>query len=1427
MATTYEPKDAELFAQRYRNIQAGAGGAELNSGELAWKKPLRSSKTVGVRDGDQLIEEGAYKNWEPVNSSDPSAQYQTLPEDHGNKASIIGQTPSASVYFRKKYFRSLAATAGWTRAFQAAMTTLLINKSLDIASVEALTKYKYMYGVRDEGSGTLTRKPSSNEPVGKESNHYRAYWYGDNIGNYPGGILEITNFRDLNTGLSLTTGDMGSCSITIEDPYNLLFVSKRDIDRLFVTSGNLSDPNAEQRDANAKQIEGLRTQIQELRSFQSQAIADFNTKHPNPSPEERASFNAVLVENYDSRITEFESEIASIQQGEQSLLPPPISQLTSGEKIYYKRDVDYLYQYVAGRSIFSVMDELYVWMSPEKENLFSFSVVKDLEKRYRALSEELSGLSENQKKNPVGAQSLQSTTPKPPPPPPVQMTPECAQATQALDKARKEARALSAKILGQAQSENLNSINIAWLSAKGKDEQRSAYLANLVKYHPDVASLVFAHNDKLDEIDTLAEKAAECAPPPVENTPSGPAPSGGAPQTPEAKSNADAVAVEASVYAMNESRMEGISAEMDDIAGRLTMFGYKVDSSSGALTAPANASSLTGFSLLGGIQVFGGIVTNVAESWSDGVFQITISSSSNLKFLDMSRFTPAGSAIDAFGLMDTPVKFYSEQVDGKTVVRWDWLHGIYAMNGRIPGSNTRVTGADQLNAVAAGMTVLNVAYATYDAANLISQLLCGVVFDPNLQLLTSLPDEAHAYYRSSIPSLTTTPIEGDQFISTLRRIIESQNRVFGNFIPFAWVPSDILAYDTEVFPDMAYGHMAVQENIILSIPFQPADTGDKELDNLISDQIYGKPLPLQPLTTTKQLQDYLNGLGPMKSKDFPVPGSPAGARAQLSKDKKDFLDKEIAKATVPLQQAKSVSNVNGLSAFDIHDVISNYPVSSSGDTESQVADNAMKCLAYSDAQKFLLMNRREDIVRNLDQKYVVIDMTYLASIVARAYVMKIGDNLSIWTSERISQLQAFKEIVEQLEWEGFADTQGNIIYRKRQFNCIPASVYKRYIVPSVEKFINNVLKDHGNSLDQWKTDVPAGAEREKALVDNLGGVDLAWLAVYQNPYLRAQILEPDYPIDTSSNESYASELLSNGLPKETSGSSGERYHTYITDDVILNWNFSEAEPLMTRIDVTGQMDMFELPQETGIPTIMTAAVVDYDMWFHYGYRREQVTKAWIREPELQGIPFGIAALAHAKGKVLSGTVTVIGNPYYQPGEVVYIESRNMLYYVQKVAHNFSYGGDYRTTLTLEFGHYPGVWIVDPYYIATSALYGGAITYSQQDVREFHSARDSQQYKDAMLAYSGQSMGGPEKRVGTYGVPVTYTTPAGAQGSVQSYSPSARDIEQGNPPKTIPSTFDPAILDRLRAAKFYVPVSTSGAQRGMNYDGLRRNDKDGK
>jgi len=174
--------------------------------------------------------------------------------------------------------------------------------------------------------------------------------------------------------------------------------------------------------------------------------------------------------------------------------------------------------------------------------------------------------------------------------------------------------------------------------------------------------------------------------------------------------------------------------------------------------------------------------------------------------------------------------------------------------------------------------------------------------------------------------------------------------------------------------------------------------------------------------------------------------------------------------------------------------------------------------------------------------------------------------------------------------------------------------------------------------------------------------------------------------------------------------SGGRY--IIKDNQILSLSIDETPPEFTSVQVRGLFNEFipniaanGLELRDGGNGINTAYAVDYDMWRMYGFKQSQpVVINALSNPQTQLAPFAVYLLNRARRNIFKGSVIITGNEFMQAGEVIYIESKDLLFYVEEVRHSFSYSGNYTTTLKLTYGHNPGEYIPTHLDIIGKTLY---------------------------------------------------------------------------------------------------------------------------
>lgn len=160
--------------------------------------------------------------------------------------------------------------------------------------------------------------------------------------------------------------------------------------------------------------------------------------------------------------------------------------------------------------------------------------------------------------------------------------------------------------------------------------------------------------------------------------------------------------------------------------------------------------------------------------------------------------------------------------------------------------------------------------------------------------------------------------------------------------------------------------------------------------------------------------------------------------------------------------------------------------------------------------------------------------------------------------------------------------------------------------------------------------------------------------------------------------------------------SGSRF--IIKDEDIIDMEFIEKPPQFTNIRVNGTDPIVGQPNGNisgGFP-VYAALGVDFDLWRQYGFRGEQsYDKPFFWDAQLQCAPYAVMLLSRQRKNIVTGSITIVGNEFYQLGDVVYVVDRQMLFYVNAISHGFNYNGQFTTRLSLNYGHAPGEYIPTP------------------------------------------------------------------------------------------------------------------------------------
>lgn len=159
--------------------------------------------------------------------------------------------------------------------------------------------------------------------------------------------------------------------------------------------------------------------------------------------------------------------------------------------------------------------------------------------------------------------------------------------------------------------------------------------------------------------------------------------------------------------------------------------------------------------------------------------------------------------------------------------------------------------------------------------------------------------------------------------------------------------------------------------------------------------------------------------------------------------------------------------------------------------------------------------------------------------------------------------------------------------------------------------------------------------------------------------------------------------------------SGSRF--IIKDEDIISFEFTEKPPDHTVISVAGTEPLVggEKGMLGSYPQYL-AYGADFDLWRQYGFRQDKMEdRPFLWSAEQQCAPYAVMLLSRQRKNIMTGSITVRGNEFYQLGDVVFIQERQLLYYVNGVSHKFGYGSNFTTTLTLTYGHAPGEYIPTP------------------------------------------------------------------------------------------------------------------------------------
>lgn len=867
-------------------------------------------------------------------------------------------------------------------------------------------------------------------------------------------------------------------------------------------------------------------------------------------------------------------------------------------------------------------------------------------------------------------------------------------------------------------------------------------------------------------------------------------------------------------------------------------------------------------------QVFEGVITDISESYANGKYTLQASCRDVFYFLEVSRI------MEKPGLRGTTGPKFELNNPIITVQNGEELKGIWKTGMLVKydemlfpdskkdanigkGSDDTTTSnkevkKERISTITAeekrkqtGIFITDKPFAKTDAANVVSLLITGVPYNVDLFIQNALIDgriqlEEDKQNKQKKPSnkTQTSPKQDKQtnrdkstregglnvskngYFQIIKRMIGVQNDLLGDFKPFVPLTPDLLSSQTEA---------RIKKN--------EQEIGDLEK---LADEILKAPRVKDETKKTVDLALIGSGVEKLNGPGFSDELIKKGYvkylidhKEQHKDERKTFItdaewvafskSKRLTKKTP--KPPENGSQANGV----LEELYSKRKQQEELLKVPNIVDSFVKGLTVDDQTKLgtILQDRvkrREDIVRNRDENYLMISSEYTFNNDIEAFNYMIsGGNWSLWQSSYETPLNTCKRVAEVVNFEFFADENGNIRFEPPRYNRIlrehlprlfgqrgpvGKKLREKFKSGNFQRFIKTIdkYKEQEELVRKIESELPTAATYRQ----QLNGVEtqISRIQLTENKQKSLQsVLDNYFDVSTSAaaeefvgwflnsgltnNLNTTNETVREGLPRSTKEyftlkqqagnfiQNAREFELYIrisielykreytqkerllsalngrkkelnekiaptknaeknliqqreelanlenqldkmrfnldeegeypkmqelTDDakihripdsIVVTSNFRESKPRFTRLDVSGEPNLVDLSSVHEL--YYWAGGVDYDLWRTYGFIQNAVKLPYLHRGDACK-PYCEALLGRQWGQIFTAQMTVRGDSKYRVHDVVYVESRDMYYRISTVAHSFTYGNSYQTTLTLDYGRRPEFIIPDPWDI---------------------------------------------------------------------------------------------------------------------------------
>jgi len=723
-----------------------------------------------------------------------------------------------------------------------------------------------------------------------------------------------------------------------------------------------------------------------------------------------------------------------------------------------------------------------------------------------------------------------------------------------------------------------------------------------------------------------------------------------------------------------------------------------------------------------GAFVFVGLANQSSRAYSEsGTHTLSVTGSNTMKWLGFSKIDTQPSAAQPQGALNFPLTPFEQHRDRnsdeiklrllpanrenltdaeireidealekdpntvKTVGNFEglvfkWKKGIFSTTAKIgfqPSNdgNKNIISANDAQFLY-GFQINQQAFANLDAANIVSVLITGTPYNFNTFLKNSIRSGIHR----------PGPDTGTTYASNVRSVSRAFNEVNGQFEP------------------------------LISINVSPSELNDPRINSSLTDADKALEETNNEIKRLTALRSESEGL----LKNLPDDSE----NRSLIAGSKQSLSEKISELEIRQQELSAFKTLRQTERkFAYQDTLAE--ARNIGLLKGEDSNDTFEA-SLKNLQAILFNNQIKNIngvLFNTDRNYLIISNEYEEDLDIQAYAQFLKSEVAdLWKSNYESPLEICSQVAQNLDFEFFCDTQGNIHFRPPQYNRTPLSVLRRIerenpnfkIFPpqiiALQATKEKAIQDKIDRLKAKRVDIVKDEEKEENIAEvkkfqevkesiekerkSVENLTVGQLLSLSGTVFFERFVEVDELVGLDAKFSEIDQSNVDAINQKFDALGKNSHKRFVIKDKdIISYIFDETSPPYTRVDVSGQTNLQNINDAN--PTYIWAGAVDYDLWRQFGYIPQEITKPFLRSGEFQCKPYAEFLIARAQKQIIRGSVTVAGNEYYQLGDVVFFEPYGTLFYVTGVSHSFTFNDRYTTELQLNYGRAPGGFIPTP------------------------------------------------------------------------------------------------------------------------------------